>query len=117
LTLGEIKVEIVGARKESYDPDSRKPHVQEATLEEDLSRRDFTINAMAIGLNRTTLGNSVIGEVVDPYGGKWALQKAVIDTPLDPPKLSAKIRSGSSARYDSPAALSFHWPSACTQRS
>ncbi|HQT91535.1 MAG TPA: HD domain-containing protein [Candidatus Kryptobacter bacterium] len=84
LSLGEMKVEIVGARKESYDSDSRKPHVQEATLEEDLSRRDFTINAMAIGLNRMVHGDSGFGELVDPYGGRRALQKEVIDTPLDP---------------------------------
>ncbi len=84
MTVDDVKVEIVGARKESYDSGSRKPHVREATLEEDLSRRDFTINAMAIGINRTGEKGSSFGRLVDPFGGMQALSKGLIDTPLEP---------------------------------
>lgn len=92
MTVGDTKVEIVGARKESYGPESRKPVVEEATLEEDLSRRDFTINAMAIPISNTGPEKSgqsgksgvVCGTLVDLYGGERALEKGVIDTPLDP---------------------------------
>ncbi len=81
-----VKLEIVGARKENYDAQSRKPHVQEATLEEDLSRRDFTINAMAVSLNKVLPGTTGVttGELVDPFGGLDALSKKTIETPLDP---------------------------------
>lgn len=96
MSAGDVKVEIVGARKEAYDPDSRKPRVQEATLEEDLSRRDFTINAMAMSINKSRLPGSAkrgpesggrrceFGELVDIFGGVQALSDGVIDTPLDP---------------------------------
>ncbi len=84
MTIGGVKVEIVGARKESYDVDSRKPHVKEATLEEDLSRRDFTINAMAISINESKVSKSNFGELVDPFDGARALSEKMIDTPLDP---------------------------------
>ncbi len=81
-----VKLEIVGARKESYDASSRKPHVEEATLEEDLSRRDFTINAMAVSVNHKGLhaGKYAFGELVDPFEGQKALAKKTIDTPLEP---------------------------------
>ncbi len=81
-----VKIEIVGARKESYDAMSRKPHVEEATLEEDLARRDFTINAMAVGINRAVLTSEGrnTGELVDPFGGQKSLSKGIIDTPLEP---------------------------------
>jgi tRNA nucleotidyltransferase/poly(A) polymerase len=76
---GDLEVEFVGARKESYRRDSRKPIVEDATLEEDLSRRDFTINAMAVVVNDTGFG-----ELIDRYDGLTDLKKKMIRTPLDP---------------------------------
>ncbi len=79
LTLDEAKVEFVGARKESYNKESRKPAVATGTLEDDLSRRDFTVNAIAASLNADTFGH-----VEDPFDGQGDMRKSILRTPLEP---------------------------------
>lgn len=75
----DIELEFVGARRESYDRNSRKPVVEDGTLEEDLSRRDFTVNALAVSVNTASFG-----ELIDLFGGLEDMEDKILRTPLDP---------------------------------
>lgn len=77
----DLEVEFVGARKESYNRDSRKPVVEDGSLQDDQNRRDFTINALALSLS-----DHNFGDIIDPFGGMADLEKGIIRTPLEPNK-------------------------------
>ena len=77
--IGKLHIEFVGTRKEEYNPDSRKPVTSEGTLEDDLKRRDFTINAMAASINKNNLG-----QIIDLFNGQKHLKEKILITPLDP---------------------------------
>ena len=103
--IGEHKIEFVGTRKEEYKPNSRKPIVTEGTLEDDLKRRDFKINAMAASVNKKSLGN-----VIDLFDGSSDLNERILRTPLNPEITFADdpLRMMRAARFASQLDFTIH---------